>query len=606
MGHVDSGKTSLVRALSTQLSTAALDKSPQSQARGITLDLGFSAFSVPPPPAVRAAGFDALQFTLVDCPGHASLIRTIIGAAQIIEMMLLVVDVTKGIQTQTAECLVVGEITTDTMIVVLNKVDLLPAGPERAARIAAVTAKLRKALASTPFAAAPFVAVSALTAAAAAADATTAAVPGGSASVSALVDAMAAAVRVPQRDASGPFLFAVDHCFAIRGQGTVLTGTALTGCVAVNDVVALPALGLERKVKSMQMFHAPVTSIRQGDRAGICVTNLDAALVERGLVASPGTVPTLQGAIALVRKIRFFKGACASQTKFHVTVGHTTVMASVVFFGAAELAAARSHPATPLQPPAAAAAPLLPPPSPMPAAPSARHVPRIPYNWAAEFEWQPELLMGGGGKAAGGGGGGGVTPPTPSPIVYEWQWAALLFDAPIVCPHDALLIGSHLDADLTATSCRLAFHGRLAAPLPSNVLHELRRCNLFKRKERRGVVDRLDDKGGGGGGEAGAAAATTTVIVRSLFKKETDMSLVAGLAVSTAPSGRAGVIDCAFGKSGKVKATFEGGGVGGSRGVAPGDAVLLRYRKWQFEPRSGAAAGAGSGGGARRANKFVQ
>lgn len=115
LGHVDSGKTSLVRALSTELSTAALDKHPQSQERGITLDLGFSGFFVPAPPHVAGArrrrcgccehrqhvvpcvvwwrcvcaerGFERVHFTLVDCPGHAGLIRTIIGGAQIIDMV---------------------------------------------------------------------------------------------------------------------------------------------------------------------------------------------------------------------------------------------------------------------------------------------------------------------------------------------------------------------------------------------------------------------------------------------------------------------------------------------------------------------------------------
>ena len=64
-----------------------------------------------------------LQVTLVDCPGHASLIRTIIGGAQIIDMVVLVIDATKGIQTQTAECLVIAEMTTPHLLVVLNKVD---------------------------------------------------------------------------------------------------------------------------------------------------------------------------------------------------------------------------------------------------------------------------------------------------------------------------------------------------------------------------------------------------------------------------------------------------------------------------------------------------
>jgi selenocysteine-specific elongation factor len=98
--HDDSGKTSIVAALSSTLSTAALDKHPQSRARGITLDLGFSAFTVAPPlpPGHACAGLGAkpLQFTLVDCPGHASLIRTVIGGARIIDVMVLVVDAAKG------------------------------------------------------------------------------------------------------------------------------------------------------------------------------------------------------------------------------------------------------------------------------------------------------------------------------------------------------------------------------------------------------------------------------------------------------------------------------------------------------------------------------
>ena len=84
--------------MSTALSTAALDKHPQSKERGITLDLGFSSFTVPMPQHLQQLPGQILQFTLVDCPGHASLIRTIIGGAQIIDMMILVVDVTKGIQ----------------------------------------------------------------------------------------------------------------------------------------------------------------------------------------------------------------------------------------------------------------------------------------------------------------------------------------------------------------------------------------------------------------------------------------------------------------------------------------------------------------------------
>jgi len=84
LGHVDSGKTTLSRALSQVGSTASFDKNPQSKERGITLDLGFSSFI-----------HNETRITLVDCPGHGSLIKTVIGGASIIDMMMLVIDVNK-------------------------------------------------------------------------------------------------------------------------------------------------------------------------------------------------------------------------------------------------------------------------------------------------------------------------------------------------------------------------------------------------------------------------------------------------------------------------------------------------------------------------------
>lgn len=112
LGHVDTGKTSLAKTLSLITSTASLDKNPQSKERGITLDLGFSAFFLRTPQSEKFKPYSQykyIQFTLVDCPGHASLIKTIIGGAQIIDIMFLVIDINKGIQTQTAECLVIGK-----------------------------------------------------------------------------------------------------------------------------------------------------------------------------------------------------------------------------------------------------------------------------------------------------------------------------------------------------------------------------------------------------------------------------------------------------------------------------------------------------------------
>ena len=93
LGHVDSGKTALAKAVSTVASTASFDKNPQSQERGITLDLGFSSFCVDIPEHLKRDNdkLETLQFTFVDCPGHASLIKTVIGGNAILSMAVTTV-----------------------------------------------------------------------------------------------------------------------------------------------------------------------------------------------------------------------------------------------------------------------------------------------------------------------------------------------------------------------------------------------------------------------------------------------------------------------------------------------------------------------------------
>lgn len=128
-------------------------------------------------------------------------------------------------------------------------------------------------------------------------------------------------------------------CFATPGKPKSLFRThprihsavvrGLQGSVSVNDTIELPALRVTKQVKSIQMFRQPVPRAVRGDRAGVCVTQLDAGLMERGLAAAPGTVPTFSGAIAAVDKVRFFAGRVGSKSKFHVSVGHATVMAEI-------------------------------------------------------------------------------------------------------------------------------------------------------------------------------------------------------------------------------------------------------------------------------------
>lgn len=627
------------KALSTLLSTAALDKLPQSQERGITLDLGFSAFFIPVPLPL-ADRYDTCQITLVDCPGHASLIRTIIGGAAIIDLMLLVLDATKGIQTQTAECLVIGEILTESLIVVLNKTDLLQ---EPAKALPKIEKNLRSVFAATKFGRdVRIVPVSANpgskddlkiketrapgAAAGAAADAegVSAAVSASSGSpsapqVSALIETLKSCLHeVPARRAAAaalaasslaastaaaassssvvpasspafavaapaPFLFAVDHCFSIRGSGTVLTGTVLSGNVRVGSSVEVAHLGLERKVKSMQRFRQPVESAEQGDRVGICVTQLDSKLVERGLLCSPGSVHTYSAAIAVVDKIRFYKGAVATKAKFHVSIGHATAMATAIFFGGrggeeAALEAGAKGAASAASSASSSSSASAPAPSAFAAASSAaatptptRVAPPMLFDWGRDYPYLDELHS-----------ASGLYPP-------HSQFALLLFEKPVQAPLQSVLLGSKLDADLHANSCRIAFAGRLLCGTRWDTPEDRAKLRLFQDRVREGTIDRVVDR--------------YTLIGRDLFAKGADLSLFLGKTVqlesgASGPPAR-GTIDSAFGQAGKFKAVFPGG-----LPITAKEASELEAFALAEDAAAAAAAGAGPPAKARKAPRI--
>ncbi|XP_003741247.1 selenocysteine-specific elongation factor [Galendromus occidentalis] len=411
LGHVDSGKTSLCRALSHKGSTAAFDKNPQSQRRGITLDLGFSTFS-------HSGPHGETQYTLVDCPGHASLVKTVIGGAQIIDVMLLVIDVTKGVQTQTAECLIIGEICCDRMLIVLNKLDLLDGGP---AALEKIKTRMRKTLELTKFKDSEMIAISANPQEA------------GPVGIDELKDLIAKSVPIPQRSRDGPFVLCVDHCFQIKGQGTVLTGTVTQGMVSVNSLIEIPLLKLQRKVKSMQVFGQPVTEAIQGDRVGICVTQFEANLFERGVVCSPNHFQLTYAVLVPVLRIAYFRNSIRSGTKFHLTSIHDTVLGKQTFFSGSERSSIEQ-----------------------------------------EFVFEEELAHNADGK---------------------FFFALIEFDQPMICGVRSLVLGSKLDTDINTKTCRLAYHGKVAKTFVSpDYKKSLAALRVSKTKHKTGVVDRVPNE----------------------------------------------------------------------------------------------------------------
>lgn len=640
LGHVDSGKTSLVKALSTLLSTAALDKSVQSRQRGMTLDLGFSCFFTsmpehlkrkgPSTPSIESADTSAtpkndssdgakpqmLQITLVDCPGHASLIRTIIGGAQIIDMVLLVVDAFKGWQAQTTECLVLAELTSPHLVVALNKADLLTNDQQLEKAKAQVQERLRQ----TRFANAPIVPVSACVggekiaatggtpmskeAASAAAEAE-ALKKNETLNIDLLVNTLKDSLPPPRRDyhtgndkeGAPPFYFSIDHCFTLRGRGTILTGTVLSGATSTNDVLEFPTLALERKVKSIQMFKRQVSTIRQGDRAGICVSNLDAKLLERGIAATPGAVQLWKSAIAVVRKVKYYKGTLHCNSKFHISVGHSTVMATVTFWGARELYDSMKTKANQIEQDTKTAETQVTETTTSNKAGKKKKgqssdkelqssslgggadmagLPSLAFDFDRAFLNQDQLAESIDEETT-----GSVEQPHKStePLLH---WAFIDFQTPVRCPIQSLIIGSRLDTvDTNSTgasstgsvsSCRLAFSGRLVQIVEPS---DINRIRLYSPKERQGVISRLGDKHKR---SDDGRIVRYEVFGSDLFKKETNMKLFIGMKVET-EQGDVGEIKSSFGTSGKFRVFFPAG-----TEAREGSSLYLRFKRFAHDP----------------------
>ncbi|CAN0199272.1 unnamed protein product [Ectocarpus sp. 8 AP-2014] len=578
------------------------------------------------------------------------------------DMMLLVVDATKGIQAQTTECVVIGEAVMSSgadAIVVLNKVDLIPE-QERKARLRQAEKEIAAQLAGTKLSSASFVSCAAAvggekTAAStplagsrsskgrakkagvlsgnvgSAAGATSHEKgskdvrPGGgddaaeplsgatpprppsscSKEISAMgIDAVAGELsrraRVPSRRASAPLYFAFDHCFSVRGQGTILTGTVLTGEVKVNQLVELPSLRLQKKVKSMQMFRKPVSIARAGDRVGMCVASLDAKLMERGVVTTPGSVRPISAAIALVRKVPAFTGQCLSGAYCHVSLGHSTAMATATFFGASELKNGLlglfEHSADGLKVlealrDAGQGQDL-----------SLNDIASLPFPSEAAFVQQTQLC--------GVGSENSIAGADDEVCVDErplLQYCHLTFHTPVITPPSSVVLGSRLDSTSSSPNkteaahptgetikglaavqehCRIAFHGRLVSMSadvvgtrkgPGDARAALEfgtqagQLKLFTEKCKSGVVFRVtpNDQTGGGAVE---------VFGKDLFKKETNMPPFVGMLLLT-EGGSVGHLESTFGKAGRFKARFPAGTL-----VKVGDKLILKFRKYFRDP----------------------
>jgi selenocysteine-specific elongation factor len=248
-GHIDHGKTWLVRALTGK----DTDRLPEERARGISIDLGYAPLDLP----------DGRRLSLVDVPGHERFVRTMVAGASGIDLFLLVIDAAEGARPQTHEHLAILRLLgIDRGVVAVTKADAVE--PET------LELALEEARELVPEA--EVVSVSAKT----------------GAGLDELRAALARAVRSDE-PAEAPTRLYVDRVFTLRGIGTVATGTLWSGRIGTGTVLRVEPGGREVRVRSVQVHDREVQVAEAGQRVAVALPGVERNDLRRGdALVEPG------------------------------------------------------------------------------------------------------------------------------------------------------------------------------------------------------------------------------------------------------------------------------------------------------------------------------
>jgi selenocysteine-specific elongation factor len=253
-GHIDHGKTWLVRALTGK----DTDRLPEEQRRGISIDLGYAPLELP----------DGNRLSLVDVPGHERFVRNMVAGATGIDLFLLVIDAGEGARPQTHEHLAILRLLgIDRGVVAVTKSDAVD--PE--------TLELALAEAQELVPEAEVIAVSART----------------GDGLDELRAALAAAADHAERvHPEGPARLYVDRVFSLRGIGTVVTGTLWSGTIGEGDALRVEPAGLDVRVRSVQVHDKPVERAEAGQRVAVSLPGVERDQLARGdALIEPGAYP---------------------------------------------------------------------------------------------------------------------------------------------------------------------------------------------------------------------------------------------------------------------------------------------------------------------------
>ena len=255
-GHIDHGKTALVKALT---GTDA-DRLAEEKRRGITIDLGFAHLQLT----------KDIRIGFIDVPGHERFVRNMLAGAAGIDLVLFVISAMESIRPQTREhfeiCRMLG---VEAGVIALTKADL--ADPEL---LELTRLEVDEFVAGSFLANAPMIAVSSIT----------------GEGIPELRQAIGSAVRrVQQKKASGWLRLPLDRSFTMKGFGTVVTGTLISGTLTPEQEVEIYPLGRRLRVRGLQVYGAPAARAQAGQRTAVNLAGIEPGEIHRGMVLSePG------------------------------------------------------------------------------------------------------------------------------------------------------------------------------------------------------------------------------------------------------------------------------------------------------------------------------
>ncbi|MFP4474880.1 MAG: selenocysteine-specific translation elongation factor [Desulfatibacillaceae bacterium] len=305
-GHIDHGKTSLIRAL-TGTDT---DRLVEEKRRGITIELGFAALELP----------SGQRVGVVDVPGHEKFVKNMVAGATGIDVVAMIIAADEGVMPQTREhldiCSLLG---VRHGMVVVTKVDMVDED-----WLELVLDDIAESLEGTFLEGAPVVTCSSVT---------------GQGLDAFREELDAICEKVPAHGTGGVFRLPTDRVFTMRGFGTVITGTVVSGRISVGEPVEIYPTTIRSKVRGLQVHGESVGDAEAGMRTAINFQGVDKAQVERGdVVARPGTLVPSYMVDVLLRLLPTCEKPLKTRKLVRFHTGTSEVLGKVVFLDREELA----------------------------------------------------------------------------------------------------------------------------------------------------------------------------------------------------------------------------------------------------------------------------